>query len=69
MKKFYVIPLDDVSKIKRLYSNRINHQYTVLNYYEEYSDIAQYSLKYDMVSIKTVKTSNLDTTKELVAYK
>ena len=69
MKKFYVIPLDDVSKIKRLYSNRINNQYIVLNYYEEYSDIAQYSLKYDMVSIKTVKTSNLDTTKELVAYK
>lgn len=69
MKKFYIIPLDDVSKIKRLYSNRINNQYIVLSYYEEYSDIAQYSLKYDMVSIKTVKTSNLDTTKELVAYK
>lgn len=68
MKKFYIIPLNDVSKIKRLYSNRINNQYIVLNYYEEYSDIAQYSLKYDMVTIKTVKTSNLDTTKELVAY-
>lgn len=69
MKKFYIIPLNDVSKIKLLYSNRINNQYIILNYYEEYSDIAQYSLKYDMVTIKTVKTSNLDTTKELVAYK
>lgn len=50
-----------------LYLNRIDNQFYVLNESGRYSDIAQYSEKYDCVSIKTVLSENLDRSKQIVA--
>jgi len=64
---FFLIQDDQIRYLNMLYLNRIDNQFYVLNESGRYSDIAQYSEKYDCVSIKTVLSENLDRSKQIVA--
>ena len=65
MSHFFLVKENQVKYLSRLYENKIDGQYYILGSSGKYSDIAQYSIKYDCVSIKTVLTENLDIKKEL----
>jgi len=67
MSHFYLVKEEYIKYLTILYLNKIDNQYYILGSSGRYSDIAQYSSKYDCVSIKTVITENLDRTKRLVA--
>ena len=66
-KHFFLIQENQVKYLSILYMNKIDNQYYVIAESGKYSDIAQYSEKYDCVSIKTVLSENLDRLKQLVA--
>lgn len=66
-KHFFLIQDYQIRFLSILYMNKIDNQYYVLAESGKYSDIAQYSEKYDCVSIKTVLTDNLDRVRQLVA--
>ena len=66
-KHFFLIQDHQIKYLSALYENKIDNQYYILAQSGKYSDIAQYSAKYDCVSVKTVLTGNLDESKQLVA--
>ncbi len=63
--KFTIIKRELVDELKMLYSMKIDNTYVVVEEYNEFSTIFQYSKKYDQVKMITVKTENLDPTKRL----
>lgn len=62
---FTIVKRTDLDEMKMLYMMREDNAYIVLNEYNEYSTIAQYSSKYDEVKIISVKTENLNPNKRL----
>lgn len=62
---FTIIKRNDLDEMKMLYAMRQDNAYIVLDEYNEYSTIAQYSSKYDQVKVISVKTANLDPSKRL----
>lgn len=65
MAKFTIISKDKVDEILMLYKMQVDNSYIVLEEYNEFSTICQYSSKYDQVKMITVKTENLDKSKWL----
>ena len=65
MAKFTIIKRELVDELTMLYSMKIDNSYVVVEEYNEFSTIFQYSKKYDQVKMITVKTENLDPTKRL----
>ena len=65
MAKFTIIKRELVDELNMLYSMKIDNSYVVVEEYNEFSTIFQYSKKYDQVKMITVKTENLDPTKRL----
>ena len=64
---FFLIQDYQVKYLTMLYAHKLDNEYYVLSDNGKYADIAQYSEKYDCVSIKTVLSDNLDRNKQLVA--
>ena len=60
MSHFFFIEEANMNLISDLFANRINDQYVILNQNNGYSDIVQYSEKYQNVKVVTVMTRNLD---------
>lgn len=67
MAKFTIISQEQLETINVMNNMKIDNLYSVLDEYEEYSTIVQYSKKYDNFHIVSVKTENLDKTKSIVA--
>ena len=65
MAKFTIISKDKVDELLMLYKMQVDNSYIVLEEYNEFSTICQYSSKYDQVKMITVKTENLDKSKWL----
>ena len=65
MAKFTVIKREMVDELNMLYAMKIDNSYVVVDEYNEFSTIFQYSKKYDQVKLITVKTENLDPSKRL----
>lgn len=65
MAKFTIISRDKVDELLMLYKMQVDNSYIVLEEYNEFSTICQYSSKYDQVKMITVKTENLDKSKWL----
>lgn len=60
MAKFTIIRKDKIAELEMLYHMKIDNLYVVVEEYNEYSTIFQYSRKYDQVKLITVQTANLD---------
>lgn len=67
MAKFTVLSKEVVDELTMLYQMRIDNSYIVVDEYNEFSVICQYSSKYDQVKMITVRTENLDPVKRLRA--
>lgn len=67
MPKFIVISQEQLDTINVINNMKVDNLYTVLDEYEDYSTICQYSKKYDNLHIVSVKTENLDKTKSMLA--
>lgn len=65
MAKFTIISRDTVDELIMLYRMKIDNSYILVDQYNEYSTILQYSSKYDQVKMITVKSENLDQSKRL----
>lgn len=65
MAKFTIIRRELVDELGMLYHMKVDNAYVVVEEFNEFSTIAQYSAKYDQVKLITVKTENLDKTKRL----
>ena len=65
MAKFTIIKQKTVDELSMLYHMKVDNAYIVLEEFNEFSTIAQYSAKYNQVKLITVKTENLDKTKRL----
>lgn len=59
MAHFIFLTEDQVNDIKTLFKNRFNNEYIVLNEGNGFSDIAQFSEKYDNVRLVTVRNDKL----------
>lgn len=66
MAKFTIIKRDTVDQLLMLYTMKEDNAYVVVDEFNEYSTIFQYSSKYDQVKMISVKTENLDPTKRLL---
>lgn len=60
MAQFTVLKQEELETINAINRMKINDAYVVLNEYNGYSTICQYSQKYDNFHIVSVKTENLD---------
>lgn len=60
MNKFIVIAQENINEINAINNLQVDDMYTVLNEYNGYSTICQYSKKYDSFHIATVKTDRLN---------
>lgn len=60
MAKFTIIRKEKIAELEMLYHMKIDNLYVVVEEYNEYSTIFQYSRKYDQVKLITVQTANLD---------
>lgn len=65
MTKFTIIKREKMDELHMLYTMCIDNAYTVLEEFNGYSTIAQYSKKYDQIKIISVKSDNLDRSKRL----
>lgn len=65
MSKFIILDRDSIYNLRPLYEAKNDNAYIVLEEYNGYSTIAQYSYKYDNIKIVTVLTDNLDKNKAL----
>lgn len=66
MAKFTIIKRDTVDQLLMLYTMKEDNAYVVVDEFNEYSTIFQYSSKYDQVKMISVKTENLDPKKRLL---
>ena len=60
MAKFTLISRDVVDEMLMLYQMKIDNAYIVVEQFNEYSTICQYSAKYDTLKLITVLSENLD---------
>lgn len=60
MAHFFTLNENKLDDLNILFKNKTDNQYCVLNSYGKYSDIAQYSKKYDNIKLVCVLTDNLD---------
>lgn len=65
MSHFFYIEEDKLPLLEKLFKNKTDGQFGVLNYGNNFVDIAQYSDKYQNVKIITVHESKLDWKREL----
>lgn len=65
MAKMILIKQDALETINIINKLKLDDMYAVLEEYNGYSTICQYSLKYDNFHIVQVKTENLDLNKRL----
>lgn len=64
-KHFFCVNNSQLNSLTELLTNKIDNQFIVVQDYGDYSDIAQYSSKYDNVKFVCVKTDNLDISNRL----
>lgn len=60
MAKFYTLEERQVKRILTLFERKFNNEYVLLADSNGFSDIAQYSEKYQNVRLCTVRSENLD---------
>lgn len=65
MAKMILLKQDAIESINIINKLKIDNMYVVLEEYNGFSSIAQYSSKYDTFRIVTVQSENLDRSKEL----
>ena len=65
MSKFVLVQEDDLRQMKRLFENARDNEYVLLQESNGFSDIAQYSDKYQALRIVTVVSKHLDWTNRL----
>lgn len=65
MAKFFNLEAEHINSINRLVANRRDNEYVVLAESNGFTDIAQWSDKYQNVRIVTVRSCNLDWTHRL----
>lgn len=65
MQKIYVLTAKDVSHIQTLMKRKCDNEYIVLKSNDGYSDICQWSDKYQNVHIATVRDDRLDESNRL----
>ena len=65
MAQFTIIKRDVVDQLLMLYKMKVDNEYVVVEEFNGYSTIFQYSSKYDQVKMISVKTENLDPLKRL----
>lgn len=65
MSKFFNLEAEHVNSINKLVQNKRNNEYVVLQESNGFTDIAQWSDKYQNVRIITVRSANLDWTNRL----
>lgn len=65
MAKFFTIQSDQIRQIEKLIHNARDNEYVVLQQSNGFSDIAQWSDKYQCVKVITVPTDRLDWTQRL----
>lgn len=65
MAKFFTVQEDQVHRIGKLFENQREGEYVVLQQSNGFSDIAQYSEKYQAVKVITVPSNRLDWAKRL----
>lgn len=63
--KFYTLEQSQLVLVQMLFEHKIDNEYVILNKYNNYCDIVQYSQKYQNVHFVSVPQNKLDTTKEL----
>lgn len=66
MAKFFNIEEKHMPGLSRLFRDKIDSQFIILGSANGFTDIAQYSTKYQNVRVITVRTENLDYTYRLV---
>lgn len=65
MSKFVLVQEDDLKQMRRLFDNARDNEYVLLSESNGFSDIAQYSDKYQAIRIVTVVSKHLDWTNRL----
>lgn len=65
--KMVILKQDDLESINIINKLKVDSMYIVLNEYEGYSTICQYTRKYDGFHIIQVKSEKLDRSKQLTA--
>lgn len=60
MAKFFNLEAEHINSINRLIQNKRDNEYVVLSEANGFTDIAQWSDKYQNVRIVTVRSVNLD---------
>lgn len=60
MAKFTIIRQEKITGLEMLYKMKIDNLYVVVEEFNDFSTIFQYSRKYDQVKMITVQTANLD---------
>lgn len=65
MAKFFVVQVEQVEKLRNLVDRKIDGEYVVLQQSNGFTDIAQFSSKYQAVRIVTVPSGRLDWTLRL----
>lgn len=66
MAKFFNLEESAITGINRLWQRKYNNEYVVLGQANGFTDIAQYSDKYQNIRIVTVRTENLDLSSRLI---
>ena len=65
MAKFTIIKKEAADGLMKLYETKKDNSYIVVDVFNEYSTIFQYSAKYNQVKMISVKTENLNPTDRL----
>ena len=63
--KFTIIKREHLDMMKMLYAMKEDNAFIIVDEFNGYSTIAQYSSKYDQVKLIDVKSENLDISKRL----